>query len=158
MPTPRISQQHVTSKNRTASRKNNGDAAPIILRNSAIHGKGCFAAREIRRGEYIVEYTGEVISRSEAIRRDDPAYDKYSPYVLQISRNRFIDARFDDGPARFINHSCDCNCDIERLRGRVFVVAARDIPKGAELTYDYDFNDGGKHPCLCGSTQCRGHL
>jgi uncharacterized protein len=158
MPTRRQSKKTTTGRTTTAAGRPANGSAPIEIRTSAIHGTGCFASREILRGETILEYTGEIIGRTEAVRRDDPSYERYSPYILQLSRDRFIDARLNDGPARFINHSCDCNCDIERLRGRVFVVAARNIPRGTELTYDYDFNDGGKHPCSCGSDRCRGHL
>ncbi len=147
------------TKSRTPAGKAAGPHASCIeLRSSSIHGKGCFAARDIRNGERIIEYTGERIDRAEALRRDDPAYEKYSQYIFQVSRNTFIDARLDKGPARYINHSCDCNCDILRLHGRAFIVANRPIKKGEELTYDYDFNDGGKHPCTCGSPRCRGTI
>ena len=62
--------------------------------------------------------------------------------------------------ARLINHSCAPNCRIEVVRGRVWITARRDIPAGAELTFDYGFAfpDWALHPCRCGSPRCPGFI
>ena len=63
------------------------------------------------------------------------------------------------GTAAFINHCCDANCETDEIDERVWIIAARDIEAGEELTYDYNLYDGEDDaPCLCGSKRCRGSL
>lgn len=46
--------------------------------------------------------------------------------------------------ARFVNHSCEPNCEIQKWsvngRFRMGLFAQRDIEPGEELTYDYNFS------------------
>jgi len=63
--------------------------------------------------------------------------------------------------AAFINHSCDPNCEADEIKGRVWIIAARDIAAGEELTYDYNLYDGDLDdpaPCFCGAPKCRGSM
>jgi hypothetical protein len=63
--------------------------------------------------------------------------------------------------AAFINHSCDPNCEADEIKGRVWIIAARDIQAGEELTYDYNLYDGDlddPSPCFCGACNCRGSM
>ena len=78
-----------------------------------------------------------------------------------------IDGRRGGNDARFINHSCDPNCEIVITRGRVYIHALRDIPEGEELSYDYWYITDESYtlddlrriyPCRCGSSKCRGTL
>jgi SET domain-containing protein len=63
------------------------------------------------------------------------------------------------GIAAFINHSCDPNCEIDEIKGRIWIFALRDIKAGEELTYDYNLYDGDDDaPCHCGAANCRGTL
>jgi uncharacterized protein len=138
------------------------------VRNSAIHGRGVFAATDIPRGERIVEYKGRRSSWDEAMARpdsdpDDPAHT----FLFEIDDGRVIDARVRGNAARWINHSCAPNCVThEDDAGRVFVEAKRRIRPGEELTYDYRLTVDGRltkkeragYACRCGSAKCRGTL
>jgi len=59
-----------------------------------------------------------------------------------------------------INHSCDPNCEVEIIRGHIWITAIKDIKKGEELGYDYgyDYDDFKDHPCKCGSKNCIGYI
>jgi hypothetical protein len=66
-----------------------------------------------------------------------------------------------EGVAAFINHSCDPNCEADEIKGRVWIIASRDIQAGEELTYDYNLYDGDlddPSPCFCGASNCRGSM
>jgi hypothetical protein len=62
--------------------------------------------------------------------------------------------------AMFINHSCDPNCESNEKNGRVWIKAIKNIPAGAEITYDYCLYDGGEEAqhCNCGARNCRGTM
>jgi SET domain-containing protein len=138
----------------------------LVVRRSPISGKGAFARRPIPKGTRIIEYTGERISHAEADRRYPE--DGEHPHVLLfiVDRRTVIDAGVGGNEARFINHSCDPNCEAVIEKGRVFIEAIRDIARGEELTYDYhltrDDADGPEierlYPCNCGSLKCRGTM
>ena len=71
---------------------------------------------------------------------------------------------FQGNMARFMNHSCDPNCETQKwtVNGdtRVGLFAVRDIPAGAELTFNYQFEAMGenKQVCLCGAKNCSGFI
>jgi hypothetical protein len=149
---------------KTAARR-----SKIEVRNSAIHGRGVYAARPIRRGERIIEYTGRLISWKEA--DDLPPSDPNDPnhtFLFSLSDGkRVIDASVSRNAARWINHSCDPNCETEEsAEGRVFIEALREIPAGEELHYDYCLVIDEKitkklkreYRCLCGAANCRGTM
>jgi hypothetical protein len=63
------------------------------------------------------------------------------------------------GTAAFINHSCDPNCETDEIDGHIWIIAARNIAAGEELTYDYNLFDGDfDAPCHCGAKSCRGSM
>lgn len=139
-----------------------------IVRTSDIHGRGVFASRTIPKGTCIVEYRGERISVREAERRpdSDPA-NPYHTFLFELNDGRVIDAAVRGSAARWINHSCDPNCEpFEDDDGRVFIEAVRTIRKGEELAYDYKLNLGGRitaamhraYECRCGTARCRGTM
>jgi len=125
----------------------------LIIRSSSIHAAGCYTTAAIARGTHVVEYTGPRISKGLA----DEKYE-HSPttYLFGLGDGEFvIDGH---GTAMFINHSCDPNCETEEIDGHVWIIALRDIPAGAELTYDYQLYDGGDDDaarCNCGAQKCR---
>jgi uncharacterized protein len=102
----------------------------LVVRRSRT-GRGLFTASPIERGRCIVEYTGRVLSEAET-------YVSRSKYLFAVTRRKTIDGWERGNIARYINHSCSPNCEIEIWRGRVFVMAKRDIEPGEELSYDYD--------------------
>ncbi|HEX6558378.1 MAG TPA: SET domain-containing protein-lysine N-methyltransferase [Longimicrobiales bacterium] len=134
---------------------------------SKIHGNGVIAARSIAAGERIIEYVGERISNAEADRRYP--FDEKQPqhtFLFSVNSRTIIDAARGGNVSRFINHSCDPNCEAVIERGHVYIHALRDIEPGEELGYDYWFvleephNAANKalYNCNCGSSNCRGTM
>ena len=114
------------------------DSRRIQTRRSGVHGKGVFALVDIAEGETLIEYVGEVISWPEAQRRhphnpEDPNHTFY----FHIDEDHVIDALFGGNSSRWINHSCDANCEADEQEGRIFIKARRNILAGEELNYDY---------------------
>lgn len=130
----------------------------MAVRSSPIHGRGGYAAAWIAGGSLVVEYLGERIGRAEALARDVPGNPRYSPYILEVSGDLYLDGAVGGNEARFINHACDPNCRVRVVGDRAFLVAARDIAEGEELTIDYAFDPPASLPCRCGSSACRGSL
>jgi uncharacterized protein len=139
----------------------------VQVRRSGVHGKGMFALRPIRAGETVIEYTGEVITWKEALRRHphDPQQPNHTFY-FHIDEKHVIDANVGGNAARWINHACDTNCEADEVDGRIFIKAQRDLKPGEELFYDYGLVIDERltpklkkeYPCHCGSTHCRGTL
>jgi SET domain-containing protein len=125
------------------------------VRESAIHGIGCFAPMPFEAGTLIAEYRGEVIGRDEARSRDNPRSPRFSPYVVHLAGEWFIDGAVRGSDARFLNHSCDPNCEMVRLDDHVLIAARGVIARGAELTIDYDLDDPD-FVCRCQASACRG--
>jgi uncharacterized protein len=138
----------------------------ITQRHSAIHGRGVYARRAISDGTRIVEYSGERITKAEAVRREAQRLARQrrggdgSVYVFALNRRHDIDGRRRQNVARLINHSCAPNCRVETTRGRIWIVARRDISAGEELTFDYGFSfkEWRQHPCHCGAPRCAGFI
>ena len=141
----------------------------IIVRNSKIHGRGVYASRKLKAGEKIIEYRGERITWKEADRRQpsDPD-DPHHTFFFSLSDGKtVIDAASRGNAARWINHSCDPNCETEETDdGRVFIQAMRDIKRGEELNYDYGLVIDERitptlkrnYACRCGAASCRGTM
>jgi SET domain-containing protein len=126
----------------------------LIVRSSAIHEAGCYTTGHIRKGRMVIEYTGPRITNREGERRYK--HREHTFLFGMDDRKTLIDGY---GMAAFINHSCDPNCETDQIKGKVWIIAARDIAPGEELTYDYNLYDGdGPAPCYCGSANCRGTL
>ncbi len=143
------------------------DSRRIQTRRSGVHGKGVFALVDIAEGETIIEYVGEVISWPEAQRRHphDPT-DPNHTFYFHIDEDHVIDALFGGNSSRWINHSCDANCEADEQEGRIFIKARRNIKAGEELNYDYGLiiderytkKLKAEYPCWCGAKKCRGTL
>ena len=139
----------------------------IQVRRSGVHGKGVFALQDIAEGETIIEYVGEVISWDEAQDRHphDPS-DPNHTFYFHVDEDRVIDALYGGNSSRWINHSCDPNCEADEEGGRVFIKALRNIQAGQELNYDYGLiidepytkKLKAEYPCWCGAKNCRGTL
>lgn len=126
---------------------------------SGIAGTGCFAAARLRKGRVVGEYTGERLSHDEADRR---YADAAETYLFTVDDLEVIDATPDPNPVKYINHSCDPNCESEQDGRRIFIRALRDIEPGEELTYDYclEVDEAEEDPCTCrcGAPACRGTM
>lgn len=139
-----------------------------VLRSSHIHGTGVYAARNIPAGTTIFEYVGEIISAKEADRRhpvnpDDP----FHTFFFALGNSKVIDGGVGGNDAKWINHSCEPNCETEESDDyRVFIQALRDIKRGEELYYDYGLilderltkKVREQYLCLCGTEGCRGTM
>ena len=144
------------------------DALPFELRESPIAGVGAFATRPIKKGTRIIEYTGERISNAEADRRyDEDKMKNHHTFLFTLNRRTVVDAAVGGNEARFINHSCAPNCEAVIVDGkRIYIEALVDIPVGAELVYDYQYERTDEHTadderfyaCACGAPQCRGTI
>ena len=136
----------------------------LEIRRSPIAGLGGFATQPIRKGTRIIEYVGERISHAEADRRYDDSVSPHPHVVLFTVNNRtVIDAGVNGNEARFINHSCEPNCDPVIEKGHVYIEAIKNIAAGEELTYDYNLTREGddleseeRFACHCGAKRCRG--
>lgn len=138
----------------------------IRSQDSAIHGRGVYAQRAIPYGTRIVEYTGQRITKAESQRREELRLARQRRgldscvYIFVLNRRYDLDGRTSKNIARLINHSCAPNCRSEIIRGRVWIIARRDIAAGEEITFDYGFplNEWRLHPCHCGAAQCVGYI
>nr|CAI5863347.1 unnamed protein product [Callosobruchus analis] len=84
-------------------------------------------------------------------------------YCLHLDGGLVIDGHRMGGDGRFVNHSCQPNCEMQKwsVNGqfRMALFAQRNIQAGEELTYDYNFslfNPAEGQECKCGSDMCRG--
>jgi SET domain-containing protein len=139
----------------------------FYVSESPIHGRGVYAARQIRKGTRILEYTGERISQEEGARRyDDDAGEYVHVLLFTVDDDTVIDAAVGGNEARFVNHSCEPNCEAVWDEGRIFIEAIRTIRLDEELTYDYQLERPGievenmaeRYPCFCGKPSCRGTM
>jgi len=146
----------------------------IQVRRSKIHGSGVFAKRAIQKGEFIIEYKGLLRTHAEV----DAAYDGEDEtghtFLFTLNDDYVLDANIDGNDARWINHSCDPNCESSHVedpggdptKDRIVIEAARDIKAGEELSYNYGIRLAERHTpklkklwaCLCGSRNCTGTM
>jgi SET domain-containing protein len=96
-----------------------------------LSGLGLFAGEDIKKGELIIEYIGEILTKEEA--------DKVTncQYLFEVSRNHTINGSPRWNIARYANHSCDGNAESDVKKKRVFVKAIKNIKEGEEIVYDY---------------------
>jgi hypothetical protein len=129
-------------------------------------GWGLFAKDNIRKGDFIIQYLGEIFSLTSqiGIKRRTEYSGSTCTYLMKLSPKEVIDPTKKGNVARFINHSCDPNCVTQKwnVMGEVFVgiFAKKDIMLDEELSFDYKF-DVYKTPfleCFCKSYNCKGYL
>ena len=144
---------------------------PFEIRPSPMQGLGAFAVRRIAAGVRLIEYAGARLTPAEAdARYPDVPGERHHTYLFAIDDDDgsevVVDAAVDGNAARFINHSCDPNCDAVVEHGRIWIETIRDIEPGEELAYDYAYILEARHtaaakrrfPCHCGASTCRGTI
>lgn len=96
-------------------------------------GLGLFAQESIKKGEYIIEYIGEILNKEEA------ELVTTNQYLFEITRNKTINGQVRWNIARYCNHACEeaGNAESEIKKGRVFIKAIKNIEVGEEIVYDY---------------------
>jgi len=139
----------------------------VQLKKSRIHSTGVFAKKNIPEGARIIEYVGEKITKVESDRRADIPLEQNrknpengAVYIFQLNKRHDVDGHVAYNTARYINHSCDPNCETDIIRGKIWIIALRDIVKGEELAYNYnyDIEDYEDHPCRCSTNRCVGYI
>ncbi len=140
---------------------------PFEIRKSAIQGRGAFATRRIRAGQRLIEYTGDRITPAEGDRRyQEDGMARHHTFLFTVDEDTVIDGKRGGNDSRYINHSCDPNCEAVIEDGRIFIFAKKAMTPGTELTYDYQYERTPEHTkedeefyrCLCGSPKCRGTI
>ncbi|KAK4025415.1 histone-lysine N-methyltransferase NSD2 isoform X1 [Daphnia magna] len=146
---------------------------PLYSFNTGGKGWGLKSQADIKKGDFVIEYVGEIIDNSEFRRRlkakqdaQDEAY-----YFLTLDNNRMIDAGPSGNLARFMNHSCQPNCETQKWTvlgdTRIGLFAMVDIPAHAELTFNYQLecaqdvaneSNQRQQPCHCGAPNCAGFI
>eukprot|EP01134_Creolimax_fragrantissima_P000207 CFRG0207T1 len=128
---------------------------------------GLAAKEDMKAGRLLIEYVGEVIDTTMVQKR--LAHSKEAGaenfYLLGMDNGLYIDAEFKGNHARFINHSCDPNCETQKWRVngevRIGVFTIKDVTADTELTFNYQFDTLGSEAnkvCKCGSSNCSGVL
>jgi len=140
---------------------------PVVKRLSRIHGLGVFTTKRIRAGRVLIAYLGQALSKAEVRARytDDDVDDPHT-LLFHLGGNRYIDASVGGNDARFINHSCDPNCESLMSDGAIWIRAIKNIQPRVELTYDYSLEierhasraRRSRYSCRCGASKCRGTM
>ncbi|XP_059050531.1 uncharacterized protein LOC131845484 [Achroia grisella] len=129
-------------------------------------GWGLKTLEEIRAGQFVIEYVGELIDEDEFKRRMNRKHEIRDEnfYFLTLDKERMIDAGPKGNLARFMNHCCEPNCETQKwtVLGdvRVGLFAIDDIPANSEVTFNYNLECAGidKKRCLCGAKRCSGYI
>ena len=123
------------------------DFKVMRTRNGA--GLGLVTKRVFKRGDFVIQYTGPIISRGKANK-------KGGKYLFDINSKWTIDGMTRNNLARYINHSCKPNAEADVSRKKVFFFALRKIKEGEELTYDYgnEYVDEYIKPYGCKCNYC----
>jgi SET domain-containing protein len=140
----------------------------ILKKKSSVHGYGIFAKKLIPKGTRVIEYIGEKITKAEANRRG-PKLINYAKthhelgavYLFELNKRYDLDGHVSYNTAKYINHSCIPNCEVDIIRGHIWIIALREIQKGEELFYNYGYDDleeFDEHPCYCGADKCVGYI
>lgn len=98
-----------------------------------LDGLGLFAGEEIKKGEMIIEYIGNILNKEEAEKITT------NQYLFEVNRNKTIDGSVRWNIARYCNHACEeaSNAESDIKKGRVFIKAIKNIQEGEEIVYDY---------------------
>ncbi len=146
----------------------------IATRKSTIHGNGMFAVAPIKKGERLIEYKGERRTHAQVDRDSGGDVESGHTFLFTLNDKYVIDGTRGGNSARWINHSCDPNCEAlieehdgpDRRKDKVVIEALRNIKPGEELTYNYGITLAERHTprlkkiwaCRCGSSKCTGTI
>ena len=135
----------------------------VIVQQSRIHHKGVFAKKLIPQGTRILEYKGRKITKKQA----DKLYESMNEgasqaltYLFDLNSKHDLDGNIKGNTAKYINHSCEPNCEAIHEGNQIFIEALKDISEGEELTYHYGFilDEYEEHPCRCNTPSCVGYI
>jgi SET domain-containing protein len=123
---------------------------------SAIDGSGCFAATQFKKNQTVAEFIGEKISPAEGAAR---RRGRRRFAICALDEDWEIDAGVGGNYTRYLNHSCDPNCEVRIEAGHIMIYARRPILAGEEITVDYETSyHSNRKRCHCGAANCRGTI
>lgn len=102
----------------------------VLKSGRGLSGFGLFAGSEIKRGDFVIEYYGPIVS-------DDEADEVGGKYLFRLENEKTILGNHKENLARLINHACKPNCFAEMDGKRIFIYAKKNIHPGEEITYNY---------------------
>ena len=163
--------------NRTSQR---GVSSALSVHSADLKGLGVFATKDIPKGTFVAEYTGEIVPLTAAKCRLSSLGENESCYLI-VFREHFgdrivstcIDAQYYGNISRFMNHSCTPNLTMIAVRTdsvvpRLCLFSCKEVKSGEELSFSYFGKHGaeidkstvslGKKPCLCDTQHCIGFL
>ena len=141
-------------RRKSAARRGRGDRLASLLRvGETAVGNGLFARRRLKADLVISEIAGVVMDDYP----DDPSY------CMALPSGRLLEPA---APLRFLNHSCDPNCEIfywedeetNQQEDRLWLQTIRPIAAGEQLLIDYCWPADAAIPCQCGAATCRGWI
>ncbi|MFL9966683.1 SET domain-containing protein-lysine N-methyltransferase [Paraburkholderia sediminicola] len=139
----------------------------VTVRKSSVHGRGVFSLQAIPAGQRILEYRGEMTSWRRASARHRRSGIPGHTFIFGLADGRVIDGSVGGNSARWLNHSCQPNCEaIEDGRGRVFIETLSDVMPGDELFIAYGLTIdeaitpelAADYSCHCGTKRCTGSM
>ena len=146
----------------------------FAARQSPIHGNGVFATAPIKKSTRLIQYQGALLTHKQVDRVYADDVETGHTFLFTLNEHFVIDANVDGNDARWINHSCEPNCeavveeddDGNPTQDKIFIEATRAIKPGEELTYNYGIVLGEPHTarlkklwtCLCGAKKCTGTM
>jgi len=139
------------------------------VKKSKVHGTGVFATSNISKNTKIIQYIGDKVTKKEGDRRSAERIKKYlnkknegSVYIFELNKRYDIDGTPLYNKARYINHSCSPNCEVDVIKNEIWISSIKKIKIGDELSYDYGYpfdpEDFKDHQCKCGSKKCIGYI
>ena len=151
-----LSNDHSTGTTSASTRRHPLVKIRVRVGPSRIAGQGLFAEQDIQQGTKIIRYIGERITHEESERRLAAG----NAYIFGLDERYAIDGSTPKNTARYINHSCEPNCQTEQFGRIIWIVAIIDIRAGEELTYNYGYelNNAPAEPCHCGAKNCCGYI
>lgn len=139
-----------------------------LVKSSLVHGEGVFAKQTIPKGTRIFEYAGERVQKVN-LAADLTKGLTSLIYVMNLNEIYAVDGERGGNDSRFINHSCDPNCEVLYFNDTPYIYAIQEIQEGEELSFDYKYGSEADveltaeqkkewFPCNCGAAKCRGTL
>lgn len=146
----------------------------LIVRRSAIHGRGIFAAVDLDAHVQLIEYKGRRLTHAQADEQYSGSVTTGHTFLFTLNELYLIDANVGGNSARWINHSCEPNCeamiyvnkDYRQELDKVWIETIRPVKAGEELCYNYGITLSEPHTarlkkiwaCHCGAARCTGTL
>ena len=103
-------------------------------KKSPLHGSGLFAKNDIKKGSKVIQYIGDKVTKKEGDKRADKQIRKAKKdknngmvYVFELNKRYDIDGDVDYNFAKFINHSCNPNCEVDIIDNEIWISSINRI-------------------------------